>query len=125
MPALRPKRALHFAGEPAVPPWVGNVQVVGDSARAWTPNMWPQSSLGAILDPMSEDPKDRPAPDSRTDDDATPDGDAVHEPENPGGLDERPDYTGLPKSVFGRAMLALLAVFWIVAVITLFTQGGK
>jgi hypothetical protein len=74
---------------------------------------------------MNDDEEDRPTLETRADDADSARGDAAGEPEDPGGLDEQPDYTGLPKSVFGRAMLALLAVFWIVAVITLFTQGGK
>jgi hypothetical protein len=54
--------------------------------------------------------------------------------DTPAGDDEQVDdqpeedlegYSGLPRSLLGRALLALLAMFWIVAVIMLFTQGGR
>jgi hypothetical protein len=88
-------------------------------------NVWPQRAGGAILDAMDQDQegqsaRDLPQPsgETLTDDDDGPSGDQ----EEP---DAEPDFTGLPKSVLGKASLAMLAVFWIAAVIMLFIQGGK
>jgi hypothetical protein len=74
---------------------------------------------------MDEAEEDQQTPRPGAQDAGSPKRDEADDDQGQGGLDEQADYTGLPRSVFGRAMLALLAVFWIVAVIMLFTQGGK
>jgi hypothetical protein len=74
---------------------------------------------------MDQDGDQRTAPELRHPSEETPAEDLPGPPQDQETPDEGADFTGLPKSVFGRAMLALLAVFWIVAVIMLFTQGGR
>jgi hypothetical protein len=74
---------------------------------------------------MDQDEDQRTAPELREPQDGPPAQDLPEQADDLQTPDDGADYGGLPKSVFGRAMLALLAVFWIVAVIMLFTQGGK
>jgi hypothetical protein len=89
------------------------------------PNLWPRRAGDAILDAMDHERDERTAPDLPGQPGETPADDAPGPGEDQEEPDAGEDFTGLPRSVFGRAMLALLAVFWIVAVIMLFTQGGK
>jgi uncharacterized membrane protein YcjF (UPF0283 family) len=74
---------------------------------------------------MDQEEAQRTARDLRQVADKEPAADSSGPPEDGEAAEEEADYSGLPRSVFGRAMLALLAVFWIVAVIMLFTQGGR